>query len=276
MRILSAFLTILLCISSAHAAAPKRVVSVGGEITEVIYALGKESTIVGVDTSSVYPAAANQLPKIGYMRALSAEGIVSLKPDVVLITKDAGPEPVLQQIRAAGIAVETIPNDYSVDGLAKKIAAVAKTLHAQGNALPVLQTIAQAAGATPAETPKKPAKVLYFMQHGSGSPVVAGQDTAIDSFIRLSGAENAAQGFTGYKPFNTEAVIDAKPDIILLSNNTADKKSAQTILEMPGIKDTPAGKNQKILVLDTLQIMAYGPRTPDAIDTLHRYLATLP
>lgn len=274
MRLLrSVFLFSFCMVSSAvQASAPQRVVTIGGEITELVYALGKADAVVGVDTSSVYPHAALQKPKVGYARALSAEGILSLRPDTVLVTKDAGPKAVLEQLKQAKVNIIEVPTDYSQEGFAQKAQVIATILGEEEKVSDVVQALKQKMAELKVENSLQPKKILYFMQHGHGSPLVAGQGTAVDTFIRMAGGVNAAQGFEGYKPFNMEAVQAAAPDVILISSNTVEQKTEEMILAMPGIDVTPAGKNKRIITLDTLQIMAYGPRTPEALAQLREVL----
>ena len=98
----------LLFSTAAFADTPKRVVSVGGALTETVYALGAGELLVGSDTTSYYPEAAANSPKVGYQRALSAEGILSLSPDLVIMTDEAGPPPVLAQLNSAGVNMLTL------------------------------------------------------------------------------------------------------------------------------------------------------------------------
>ena len=105
---------------------PPRIVAVGSSITEIIYALGAEKLLVGVDTTSMYPEAARALPQVGYMRALSAEGVLSLRPTLIIATTAAGPPGALDQLKATGIEVLILPDLYDYDSVITKIAAVGK------------------------------------------------------------------------------------------------------------------------------------------------------
>lgn len=109
-------------------AAEQRIISIGGSVTEIIFALGAGDRLVAVDSTSLYPADATELPDVGYMRRLSAEPILALGPDRILAIEDAGPLPVLDQLHEAGVEVEIIGDDPSPSGIARKIREIASAL----------------------------------------------------------------------------------------------------------------------------------------------------
>ena len=102
------------------AVAQDRIVSVGGDITEIIYPLGAGDRIVATDSTSVYPAAANDTPKVGYLRRLSAEGVLSVEPDLILISGAARPAEAVAQIRASGVRIIEMEPDYTIDGIKER------------------------------------------------------------------------------------------------------------------------------------------------------------
>lgn len=172
--------------------ASDRILVADGALTETLYALGAEDRIVGVDTTSLYPAAATELPSVGYLRALSAEGIVSLNPDLLLATQDAGPPGVLEQIRKTGIEVELITIDYSASGTAAMIRRVGQTIGepapAAALANRMLAEVEQWRDRLPADT-----RVMFVLQSGSHGFMVSGADTRAHALITLSGATNPAR-----------------------------------------------------------------------------------
>ena len=199
-----------------------RLVTVSGAITEVVYLLGAEAQLVGTDTTSLYPAAAQATPKVGYMRQLSAEGLLSLKPDAIIATNESGPTVVLDQIRSAGVKVEIIEADHSWGEVQRKVQAVGRAAarEAQARELQakldaewsqVQQRVAGAKGRKP--------RVLFVLSH-SASPQVSGEKTAAHSMIGYAGGVNALGGFSGYRPMTAEAMASAAPDIILTSTRT--------------------------------------------------------
>ncbi len=248
-----------------------RIVSVGSALTEIVFALGAEDLLVGVDTTSQYPAAAQALPQVGYMRALSAEGVLSLKPTLVIATTAAGPATTLDQLRATGIEVVVLPERYDYDSVIAKIAAVghvtakqtaAEAMIARGRA-DMAKLAKQIAAAT-----RKP-RVLFLLSMGGGAPQAAGRDTAADGIIRLAGGVNAIDSYAGYRPLTPEAVIASRADFILVTRQTVQAMGGiETILNQPALRQTPAGRAGKVLEFDTLLLLGFGPRTPQAAQEL--------
>lgn len=243
---------------------PARLISVDGAITEILYALGGDAQLVGVDTTSLYPAATEDIAKVGYKRALSAEGILSLQPDLLLATDDAGPPEVLEQIARAGVNIHQIPDTPTIAGLHEKIAAVAEVLDRReaGAALSeqLDEDLAQLQAATEASTSRP--RVLFLLHIGSGNDMAAGRDTAADTVIRLAGGENVLhEAFSGYKPLSAEAALAAAPDAILVTQRNLEQLGGlEAVLERGALKATPAGQARRVLAMDGPLLLAFGPR----------------
>ena len=257
--------------ASAWAQPPKsRIISVGGSITEIIYLLEAQSQLVAVDTTSMFPAEATKLAKVGYMRQLSAEGVLALRPSTVLLTSEAGPPTVIAQLRAAGVPLELMNADHSFAELISKVRTIARVVDraAQGQKLAeqLLTEWTQAQAAVRlAQSTQQKARVLFILSH-SGSAQVSGAGTAADAVIQLSGGVNAMTGFNGYKPLTAEAVIAAAPSAILITQQGLDAMGGvDTLLAQPGLGLTPAGKSKRIVSVDALQLLGFGPRLPRTI-----------
>ncbi len=250
-----------------------RIVSVGGSLTEIVYALGASDALVGTDTSSGYPEAATRLPQVGYQRRLSAEGVLSLNPTLVLATADAGPPAAMEQIRSAGVPVLTAPSARTPEGIKEKIRTVAQALgrEERGEELTrVLDADLLLAKAFVAGANKKP-RVLFIYARGQGTMMVSGSGTSAHTMIQLSGAENAVSGYDNYKPLTAEAVVAAEPDVILmLSSGLASLGGVDGLLKAPGVALTPAGMNRRIVAMDGLYLLGFGPRTGKAVLELAR------
>ncbi|WP_022954084.1 heme/hemin ABC transporter substrate-binding protein [Leucothrix mucor] len=275
---LTAALLCLLCIRPAVAAdTPPRIISVGGALTEIVYALDSADSLVGVDTTSLFPEVATQLPQVGYQRRLSAEGVLSLRPDVILMTSEAGPKTVLEQIKATGVKLVELPAGHSADGVAQKIRGVANAIgkSAQGEAM-ANKLLADLKAVQQSQAGMKPSKVVFLMSMGQGSPKAAGQQTAADEMIRLAGGINAfAETHQGYKAISTEAMVAAQPDAILLTQDAIDTIGGiDQVVELPGIALTPAGKHKRILAMSGLDLLGFGPRLPQAVAELQQLLQT--
>ncbi|WP_454746210.1 heme/hemin ABC transporter substrate-binding protein [Ciceribacter selenitireducens] len=264
---------ILLALASASARADevptdaKRIVSIGGTVTEIIYALGDDARIVAVDSTSTYPASAADKPDVGYIRQLSAEGVLSQKPDLIIAEAGAGPADAIAILKASGIPIVSIPTppeagaiagkiravgaavgkDDAADRLASKVDAALKTLETRVSALP---------------EPKK--RVLFALSLANGRVMAAGTDTSADAIIRLAGGINAASGISGYKPLSDEAVIAAAPEVVLVMDNPAMHLTAEQAFALPALQSSPAGKARAFIAMDGLYLLGLGPRTPQA------------
>ena len=255
----------------AVAAAPARIVALGGALTEVVYLLGAESMLVGTDTTSLYPDAALKTPKVGYMRQLSAEGLLSLKPDAVVGTTEAGPPVVLDQVRSAGVRVELVKADHTWDEVRRKVGAVgqvtgreraAQALQAQLDAqwASVQQSVAGAA--------RRP-RALFILSHG-GSPMVAGTGTAAHALIRFAGATNAVTQFAGYRPLTAEAMASAAPEVLLNSTQGIEALGGEAAFwQRPELALTPAYRRKALVAMEASHLLGFGPRLPAAVRELH-------
>ena len=252
--------------TGAASSAP-RVVSVSGALTEIVFALGAEKQLVAVDTTSLHPAAALQLPKVGYMRQLSAEGVLSMKPSVVLATTEAGPANVLTQLRDAKVNLEIVSADHSFAELRAKVRAVAKAVgrETEGQVFDAkLVRDMESSQQWVAAQASKP-RVLFILSH-TGSPQVSGEGTAADAFIKLIGGVNVMTTFKGYKPLTIEGAVAAQPDVILTtSQGITAVGGVDKLLAQPGLALTPAGKAKRVVAMDALYLLGFGPRLPQAV-----------
>jgi iron complex transport system substrate-binding protein len=259
----------LVAIALPARAEPKRVVIAGGDLTEIVYALRAEDRIVGVDTTSLYPPAARERPDVGYLRQLSAEGILSLSPDLVLTTVSAGPPAVLEQIRSAGTPLEILPESFTAAGVVAKIEGVEKALGLpdQGLSQAVRADFATVADAI-AKVPAKP-RVLFVLSITQGAPLGGGSGTAADGMIRLAGGANAVGEVERYKPLSPEAVAAAAPDLVVIASHAVEPNGGmEKIAQLPVFAQTPAAKSGRIIAMDSLYLLGFGPRTPQAVRDL--------
>ena len=259
-----------------HSKTEDRIVSVGGSVTEIIYALGGADTIVAVDSTSIYPEGASLKPNVGYMRRLAAEPILALNSTVVLAVKDAGPKTVLKQLASAGLNVILIPDKPSLDGVFEKISHVAEAIGKQNDGLILSNKIKLKIKNTQNSISKitdKP-RVLFLLSFGrGGAPQAAGKNTSADSIIKLAGGINAIQSFDGYKPLSPEAAVASLPDVIISTNRSLKMLGGvEGLVKIPEIAQTPAGKREKVFAMDGLLLLGFGPRIDTAIQKLAKYL----
>ena len=248
-----------------------RIVSIGGAVTETIYALGLEGRIIGVDTTSLYPPEAlKRAPNVGYMRALSAEGILSLKPSWVIAIDGSGPPAALKLVSDAGVPLTIIHDDPSPDGVAVKIETIGKLLGAEEKAVTLANETRARFALVEHMRPRtaKPPRVLFILSLQNGRPMVGGRGTAADSIIHLAGGANAADAIEGYKPMTDEGIIAAAPDVILKMNNGNMVGGKDDIFALPAFSATPAAAKRALIGMDGLYILGFGPRTPDAVREL--------
>lgn len=257
-------------------ARPPRLVTVGGGITEVVYQLGAQDQLVGTDTTSLYPPAALSTPKVGYLRQLSAEGLLALRPDAVIAPGDAGPPVVLDQLRSAGVTVDLVASSHDWDEVRRKVQAVGRAADREARASALLATLEQEWAQTRTRVAAhrgKPPRVLFVLAH-SGSPTVSGEATAAHAMITLAGARNALGGFQGYRPMTAEAMAAAAPDVILTSSQSIEAiGGADAFWRRPELALTPAWQRRatgrSLLSLDALALLGFGPRLPAVVGELH-------
>lgn len=233
-----------LCIALAFplaAVAAERIVSIGGDVTEIAFALGAGDEVVARDSTSLHPTMVQKLPDVGYMRQLNAEGILALKPTLILTTELAEPALVLKQLEDSGVKVVRIPGDTTVQAVPEKISVIADAINRSSQGKQLAERYQQQLAAV-ANTPL-PVKVLFVMSHGGITPMAAGQQTAADAIIRAAGLKNAMQGFSRYRPLSQEGVIASAPDLLLVTTDGVRSIGGQENLWLlPGMALTPAGK----------------------------------
>jgi iron complex transport system substrate-binding protein len=250
-----------------------RIVVAGGSLTEILYALDEQSRIVAVDRTATYPEAAKELPQIGYVRAISAEGVLSLQPTLVLGEHDMGPPEVVEQLEAMGVDVLLVPETFSVEGIKEKIDCVAAAVGAEQRG----KLLARSLSATTEtvrqheiQSPKPQGIVLLGLQ--SGSPLAAGLNTSGDGLLGLAGVDNALS-FEGWKPVSAEALAAAQPDFIVIpERGVAAAGGVEELLEHPALRLTPAAMHRRVIVMDGMAMLGFGPRTVEAASALRRTL----
>lgn len=244
-----------------------RVVSIGSAVTETIFALDATENLVAVDESSTYPEETAEYTKVSFTRNLSAEGLLSVSPSVILASTAAGPEPVIQQIRSAGVPFLKLPADETVDGAFERIRQLGQIFDKEAAADQIIQNIQSdldVAAAAREGLSEKPT-VLFIYARGANMLMVAGNGTSAKTMIELAGGENAFNSFEGFKPLTAEAVVEANPDVILMMNSGIQSVGGKEgVLQAPGISLTDAAKNDRIYSMDGIYLLNFGPRVGQA------------
>ena len=244
---------------------PTRITSAGGSVTEIIFFLNAEDNLIAVDVTSNYPQEAMKLPSIGYVRQLSAEGVLSLDPSIIIGEDDMGPPSVLDQIERTNVEITIVPEDHDVEGILEKIRCIASVIGIDSEAI-INTTLAPKIEKLNQLTHKnKEKKIIYILGMQSGSPLVAGNNTSGNGLINISGGINPFNSFEGWKPVGTESIIEASPDLIIISERGLKGFGTMEDLRMhPALYLTPASQNNKIISIDGMASLGFGPRTIDA------------
>lgn len=256
--------------ADATLANARRIVAIGGSLTEIVYALGEEGRLVARDSTSTFPQAANALPDVGYIRALSPEGVLSVDPDGILALEGSGPPEAVSVLKAGSIAFVEIPEEFTREGILDKIEKVGEALGVSDKAQALAAEIGEKLAAAEAKAAKgEPRKVMFVLSMQGGKILAAGRDTAADGIVTLAGGENVFSAFTGYKQVSDEAVITAAPDVILMMDRGGDHSAANDdLFAHPAIATTPAAANRAVVRMDGLFLLGFGPRTAEAVADL--------
>jgi len=253
----------------------QRIVSVGGDVTEIVYALGHGDQIVATDSTSVWPPEARETPKIGYVRGLAAESVLSLSPTLLILGGAAGPEEVVDQLRAVGLNMVELDNGYTIDAVRHKVEQVSEALgeEAQGVAM-IAQIDADWAEAQEIITSiEGRPHGLFFASMGDGGPRSAGVGTAGHGVMQALGVENLFDSQQGYQALSTEAAVAANPDVIFaMSHNIRALGGIEAVASDPAIAVTDAGRNRRIIAVDSVRVMSFGPRFAEGMVDVARDL----
>lgn len=245
-----------------------------GTLAETVFALGLGDKLVGRDTSAAFPAAQDVPDVTPTGHSLSAEGILALSPTVVLTDTSIGPRAVQDQIRAAGIPVVYFDPTRTLTGVADQIEAVAAALGVPdaGRALAERANaeIDEAADDTP--TSDVPLKIAFLYMRGPAIKMLAGPGSGADALIEALGATDAGvqSGLTEqFVPVTSEALIAAAPDVILMMTKGLQSIGGIEGLEqIPGIAQTPAGRERRVVDMDDGTILSFGPNTGKVLRAL--------
>lgn len=251
-----------------------RLVSVGGALTEVIYALGEEARLVARDQTSTFPEAALKLQDVGYVRALSPEGVLAVNPTAIIAIEGAGPPEALAVLKEAKVPFSSVPDTFDRDGILGKIRAVGAFLGVEDKAKSLEEKVAADLDAAIADATERPEadrkRVMFVLSVQGGKVMASGTGTAADGILKLAGAVNAFGDFPGYKPVTDEAIIEAKPDVILMMTRGGGHDTApEEVFANPALALTPAAASKALIRMDGLHLLGFGPRTASAVKELN-------
>lgn len=250
------------------------IVTIGGSVTEIVYALGAGDAVIGRDTTSTYPPEALALPDIGYMRQLSPEGILSVNPSAIISIEGAGPPETMDVMEKADVDLAFVPEDYSRDGIIEKVTTIGTLLGREEEAEKLAGEIAAeldpVLAKSAARDPEEKKSAIFILSLRGGKVMGSGTGTAANGVIEAAGLENAFGDFAGYKTLSDEAVIEAAPDVILLMDGAAGNHvpKNEDIASQPALALTPAGEAMAIYRIDPVGMMNFGPRFGENLSKL--------
>ena len=244
-----------------------RIVSLNGTLTEVICELGLKEKVVATDITSNYPEKIATLPKVGHNKNISSEGVLSQSPTHVLALKEACNEGVMDQIQSAGVHTEAFPFDYSLDGMIKLTSTLSEAFNINYNTDSLRQLVQNQIDSV--QPFNEQPTVLFIYTRGMGTLNVAGKGTKVQEMITLSGAKNVDLDFNGFKPLTAESLVKANPDVILLFDS-GYKSLGDQLLEVPGVSETNAGKNNSFITMEGSFLSSFSPRMGEAVLELNQ------
>lgn len=245
-----------------------RIAAIGGSLTEIVFALGEGDRLVARDSTSMFPPEAMKLPDVGYMRQLSPEGVLSVNPGGIIALEGSGPKETIDVLKKASVPYIEVAESFDHDGILSKIHAVGKALGVEQKADALADEVDAKLREAEARTQdiKERKRVLFILSMQGGKVMASGADTAANGIIRLAGAVNAVEGYSGYKQLTEEAIVGARPDVILMMSRAGGHAASdEEILGHPAIATTPAGKAGRIVRMDGAYMLGFGPRTADAV-----------
>jgi len=253
-----------------------RVATLGGVFTETAYALDAQEQVAAVDASSFYPPEAlEEKPNFGYYRFLSPEPVLAQAPSLIIGNEETGPPEVVAQLRDAGVPILLLPDNNDVQAARDLITTLGVIFGKEEAAADLVATLdadVAAAEVLVAEATSRP-RVLFILQPPEAPTLVAGGDTAAGSMIDLAGGENIYPGFGSYTPMTPEGIVEIAPDIILTTDASLERFGGrEAFLAAPGVAQTPAAQAGRVVSMDDLYLLGFGPRTGKAVADLARLL----
>ncbi|AXO13219.1 heme/hemin ABC transporter substrate-binding protein [Thalassospira indica] len=262
-----------LCMPAIADGTPRRVITVGAPATEIVFALGAGDSVIATDSTSTRPDPVPTLPKVGYMRQLAAEGIIGLKPDLIVGVEKSGPDVVLNELSDLGIPIVILPSLAKMENLSDAIAMAGDALGRVDAAKllsdRVQDDLAQLQGNDGADRPS----IVFLMAVGHGKPLSAGHETTADEIITMIGGANSMAGFDGFKPVSPEVIASDASDYVLVTQSTIDQLGGIEGLQThPVLGLNKAVANGRVLAISASTILGFGPSSAAEIRALADHL----
>lgn len=244
----------------------QRIVVAGGSVAEILYFIDADKKIVATDVTSTFPDEAQNHPSIGYVRNLSAEGILSMNPSLILGEDDMGPPNVITQLIDIEVDIRTIPEEKSVDGILDKIYCIASILDMKSEAEEkinkTLMSDIIALENMYIKNSKRLKRVMFILSMQANRIIVAGAGTTGDGYINLTGSKNIFGDLEGWKSVSQEAIVKENPDYIIMSQRDLhNTETIKNVKENPIFKNIKAGEEGNFIFDDAMAMLGFGPRT---------------
>ncbi len=240
-----------------------KIISIGGAVTETLYALDLGNNIQAVDVTSTFPETVHALPKLGHVSNISFEALLNYEPDVVVATQDPAGTALYKQIEGTQLQLDLIDAPTSIEGTQNMITSIGKIFNKEEDAVIINNSIDEDLNLLDQylETIEQKPKVLFLYARGSDMLMVAGKETSADYMINLAGGINAVNEFNDFKPLSPEAAITANPDVILVFDSGLQSLNGlDGVLALPGISETKAAKEKKVVAMEGHYLLGFGPR----------------
>lgn len=254
---------------------PRRIVTIGADITETVALIDGLTKIVAIDHGSRRPPEVARLPNIGSFRSLSAEGIVAMAPDLIIASAASGPPDVIKQIRDAGFRLETVSAPDTVDGIVAKIISIGDLIDQPVAAARLADRIAAEAAEMKmrlANARSRP-KVLFVVGLTSAAPLAAGAIPSISEAIALAGGENAGAVWTSVKPVSREALFGMPLALVLTTSEILNRTGGPDgFLRVAGMSGIASLSADHVMAIDTGPFFLFGPSTLEIATEIARKL----
>lgn len=254
------------------AAGDVRIVTLTAGLTEVVFALGLGDHVVARDLSSTLDAASH-LPIVTNEHEVNPEAVLAVSPTVVLVDDQTGPASAIEQLREVGVRVEVVPAATRVDQIGTRLREVGEVLGAAERAETLAAQIEREIEAMGTPSAAGAVRVAFLYVRGpAGVYLMGGPGSGPDSLIAAAGAIDAGTDIgleRAFTPLTPEAMVEAAPDVILLTTTGLDSVSGiDGLLKLSGVAQTPAGRAKRIITAEDGLLFSFGPRTPALIDVL--------
>ena len=248
-----------------------RIVTIGGPVTDIVFALGMGDRVVAVDQSSTRPEIVKELPQVGYIRSISAEGVLSMTPTLIMTTTDLSPPAASDQLKAGGIPVVEVKDPRSATEITAMVNTIGQVLGRRREAQRLVRLLEDQfeEALQRGRNQNKPTVVLFMNSLSQGAMSAAGFDTRADTIIRMAGGKNPFVEHRGYKAVSPEVVLELDPDVILIASNSANAdQQLEAIREDPAWKPLTALRDGRLYAADMSYYLSFGSHTGEAVSDL--------